>query len=383
MEHWPDWEGAQERMKAWWAGEDLGRPGLYLAVPSDTQTPWPPTPPTPRRRWLDASYRIERLEAICRNQVFLAEGYPYEYPFPMLPAGYMGGEVVFTYETVWHVPFVEDWGGFEPSLGMDSQLWEATVRLVEEMARASRGRWITAMMTIGAPFDIMAALRGTARLCLDFYDYRGQLQRVRDRLVELWPQWYDALHAVIASYGQRGSSSWLSLWAPGKMYTLQEDFAALVGPHDFRDLLLPGLLGLARHLDYNLFHLDGPGAVVHLKTLLAASEIMGIQWVPGAGQPGPARWPELLRHIAGAGKKIHLSCSAEELLEVIEIVPHRLLFARVSGLSSRAEAAGFIRELEARCRVPKRFALPPLEEPYEGEAWQTPQRRLRSRLLER
>ena len=44
------------------------------------------------------------------------------------------------------------------------------------------------------------------------------------------------------------------------------------------------------------YHLDGPGAVVHLDALLEIPHMKAIQWVPGAGQPTAAGWIPLMLH---------------------------------------------------------------------------------------
>ena len=384
MQHWPDWESGKERMKAWWAGEDIGRPVVYMTAASGKDAQWPTMPNTGRGRWLDAEFRVAALEATVRANVYLAEGYPYEYPFPMFPSGWIGGKVGFSYDTVWDEPVVEDWDAYEPvfdrgcEMWRESEMWRETVRLVDAMAGAAEGRWIVAMMTIGAPFDIMVALRGPGRLCMDLYDHRERLAVMREKIVAMWPTWYEEIDKVIKAYGQVGSSSWLNLWSPGKMYTLQEDVAGLVGPKDFVEMMLPSVRAMGSWLDNNVFHLDGPSAVVHMKALLATEEVGGIQWVPGAGQRRCAEWPELLRHVSGAGKKMQIEASAEDLMRLVEIVPYQQLAVSLWGMPSREEGEAFLHELEAKCREVRVEGLPGLGEAYEGEEWQTKETRKRS-----
>ncbi len=382
MQHWPDWEKAKGRMAAWWAGEDIGRPVLYMTASSGRDAQWPAMPSTGRGRWLDAEFRVGMLEAMVRGNVYLAEGYPYDYPFPMFPSGWIGGKVSFSYDTVWDEPVVEDWDDYEPVFDRGCEMWREAVTLVDAMAGAAEGRWITAMMTLGAAFDIMVALRGPDKLCLDLYDKRERLAEVRDKIVAMWPTWWDELDRVIKAYGQEGSTSWLNLWSPGKVYTLSEDVAGLVGPKDFVEMMLPGLRPLGRWLDHNVFHLDGPSAVVHLKALLATPEVGGIQWVPGAGRKRCAEWPELLRHIAGAGKKIQIEASAEDVMRLVEVVPYQLLAVGLWGMPSRDEGEAFMRELERKCREVRVEGLPGLGEAYEGEEWQTAETRRGSVLPE-
>mgnify|MGYP006967062828 CR=1 FL=1 len=53
-------------------------------------------------------------------------------------------------------------------------------------------------------------------------------------------------------------------------------------------------------------HLDGPGAVRHVPTLLRLERLDCIQWIQGAGWPLPSQWLGLLRQIQAAGKAVQL-----------------------------------------------------------------------------
>jgi 5-methyltetrahydrofolate--homocysteine methyltransferase len=66
---------------------------------------------------------------------------------------------------------------------------------------------------------------------------------------------------------------------------LSSDFSYLIGPAMFDEFVKPGLADSCRRLPHSFYHLDGPGQLAHLDSLLAIAELDGIQWVPGAGQP--------------------------------------------------------------------------------------------------
>ena len=52
--------------------------------------------------------------------------------------------------------------------------------------------------------------------------------------------------------------------------------------------------------------MDGPGALVHLDSLLTIEELDGIQWVPGTGQGTTIRWLDVFRKIRDAGKLLQI-----------------------------------------------------------------------------
>ena len=60
------------------------------------------------------------------------------------------------------------------------------------------------------------------------------------------------------------------------------------------------------HVDYTLYHLDGPGAVRHLPLLLRMERLNCIQWIQGACSPPPSQWVDLLRRIQAGGKSVQL-----------------------------------------------------------------------------
>ena len=78
----------------------------------------------------------------------------------------------------------------------------------------------------------------------------------------------------------------MDVWLPGKGSDVQSDFSAMISPIMLAEFVLSHLQEQCRRLEYSIYHLDGPGQILHLDYLLEIPELNGIQWVPGAGQPG-------------------------------------------------------------------------------------------------
>jgi hypothetical protein len=80
----------------------------------------------------------------------------------------------------------------------------------------------------------------------------------------------------------------------------------MLNPTWFRKFALPDLVAQAAHMDYSIYHLDGPNALNHLDDLLAIPELTGIQWVPGDGREpmGHEKWYPIYKKIQAAGKNI-------------------------------------------------------------------------------
>jgi hypothetical protein len=104
-------------------------------------------------------------------------------------------------------------------------------------------------------------------------------------------------------------------------------------------------------VDHVMYHLDGPGALQHLDTLLSLPNLHGIQWVPGSGEAGPAhpKWRPLLRRIIAAGKRVHVGAAPEEIEELLSDIPADGLFIS-TWCASEGEARELLRKAEVWAR---------------------------------
>jgi hypothetical protein len=91
-------------------------------------------------------------------------------------------------------------------------------------------------------------------------------------------------------------------------------------------------------VDRSIYHLDGPGSLKHLDSLLALPELDGIQWVPGAGSAPMSEWIELLQKIQKAGKKLLIICEKHEVEKIVrELKPEGILIETACGSVKEAE----------------------------------------------
>jgi hypothetical protein len=102
-------------------------------------------------------------------------------------------------------------------------------------------------------------------------------------------------------------------------------------------------------LDNSIFHLDGPGAIKHLDSLLDVPELNAIQWVYGAGNgPGSkAEWIELYKRVQHKNKGLMISCvNVEDALDVARNIDPKGVFFFVSTEYEKQEAADFLKIME-------------------------------------
>ena len=74
----------------------------------------------------------------------------------------------------------------------------------------------------------------------------------------------------------------------------------------FREFIEADLRRFTEEIDNVIYHLDGPGELKHLDTILQFPKLKAVQWVPGAGAPDQSQWPEVYQKIHKAGKYIQV-----------------------------------------------------------------------------
>ena len=107
----------------------------------------------------------------------------------------------------------------------------------------------------------------------------------------------------------------------------------------FDEIFLPDLIEECRFYERSIYHLDGPGALHHLDSLLEIKELNAIQWVCGAGNEGYAKWIKVYQKIQQAGKGIQLNITLDELPMVFETLrPEGVWFAEIRGVEDKETA---------------------------------------------
>ncbi|OIO01374.1 hypothetical protein COY52_02020 [Candidatus Desantisbacteria bacterium CG_4_10_14_0_8_um_filter_48_22] len=329
-----DWEQAQKRFKALWKREIIDRVAVQVTAPrkdSAGSSSWD--------GWMlmrerdNPEIAIAEFEKYCAMTYFGGEAFPQLWINfgPGFMATYIGAEPKFAPDTVWfETP--KEWQELKDvRFDAENKWWKLTKKCTELSSAAGKGKWITGTTDLGGPLDIAASLRGTQALLLDLVECPDRVKALTKNINSLWADYYNGFFEITKKNGMEGTGAWMGLWSPRKWYPFQCDFSAMISPEMFKEFVVPDLLEQCRYLDNPIYHWDGPGQIPHLDLLLDIPKLDGIQWVPGAGQPGceSRKWFPLYKRIQEKKKMLILGGippnNIEELLK--EISPKGLLIS--------------------------------------------------------
>jgi hypothetical protein len=335
----PDWAEAKRRWAAFWEGERLDRPCMLVTAPRDGR-PLPEPPADPERRWTDIDYLIAHDEARHSSTHYLAEAVPHASGLMLAWSAAYGAPVEYRPDTVWIGQLIRSWDDppdFER--GWEDDGWRRLKKAVAAIAAHAHGRYFVGMPPMLVPNDLLCALRGPLDFLADLRDcperIEAALRIMRRNLLRMYRELADILDAERLGYG-----NWWPFWSPAPFYAPQSDVSCMLSREMFERFIIPELEELCRAWPNVFYHLDGPGALHHLDRLLELDFIKGIQWVPGAGQPGGwEAWRELYVKVAEAGKRVWFGCAPEQVEEVIcAVPPERLLLSVHAGSPEEGEA---------------------------------------------
>ena len=325
------WDKIKRDYGSWWAGE-LKRPLINVGLTgADAGRPEPDLPAYTFTAFYGFDVSAERIadrwDYDLSTQRFIGDAFPHVWPCfgPGIMAGFLGSTVEPSIEggTVWFRPAEE----LEPSALNGEDEWFKRIR---DIYRAAVDRWEglaqVAMTDLGGNLDILSTFRPGEKLLLDLYDHPEDIKRLTWEAHEMWFRYFDEFNSVLQPENP-GYTAWTPIYSEHSYYMLQCDFCYMIGPEMFDEFVKPELAATCRRLVNPFYHLDGPGQLPHLDSLLTIEELKGVQWVPGSGVPDVSRWPEVYRKVRDAGKLIQVFTGQREGgdgLDVLDILADQL-----------------------------------------------------------
>jgi hypothetical protein len=337
-----------DRFGAWYERELIDRPLCSIIVPTGaTPRPVPEAHADLRDRWLDVERAVDRFEASLESYACVGDCVPIFWPNvgPDLCAAVFGCDLEFGEETSWSIPkasSIREVPQLVPDL--DNPYWQAVRDMTDLSLQRADGRWVTSLADLHTNADLVAAIRDPQELCLDLMDDPDGVAQAIQHVTDSYGLMYDDLWQRIREAGDPAAC--MGAMHRERMYVLACDFIALISPDQFERAVLPALQRERSHLAAAHFHLDGPGALVHLPRMLQWPELAGIQWVFGAGRGPATRWLDVYREVQAAGKCVEVHAgdipTARAMLDHLD--PRGLWFNGLTA-DSVEEAEAFLSEL--------------------------------------
>jgi len=308
------WDKIKKDYTDWWEGR-LDRPLVPVVVQGghDPGRAKPAAPLLSQATCHDLSIPaedvIDAIDYELSTWEYLGDAYPLwnmDCFGPGVMAAFLGGRLDNSTGRVWFHPHKD-----MPITDLHFEYDEDNpwLRRVIDIYSAGMKRWqgqvLMGMVDLGGAMDVLSTFRPAEKLLYDLYDYPEEVERLERELYDLWIKVYDRINDVLQPVNP-GYSDWAKIYCAQPTYVLQCDFCYMIGPKMFDQFVLKRLEDACRYLPYSMYHLDGPGQLVHLDRLLGIPELDAVQWVPGAGQKPLNEWGEVYRKVADAGKKIQL-----------------------------------------------------------------------------
>jgi hypothetical protein len=352
MDYKPDWEQAQQRLRAWWHHAALDRCCIAVHARKNSST-LPPLPdlqyvawmdgmdeiaeddqPALERWWMDPDLNYDRAIRWFEGSHFGGEALPVTQVNwgAMAMAAMFGSPPVFGKETVWYKPVITDWDAwewhFDPAT---NPIWRAILTIVERFLADAPGRYFVGSPELGNGADVLSLMRGMDQLALDLYMHPEAVKRGVDFISDVWVQLMQHIHQKTEMANAGGILAWMSLWAPGRIDQIACDFSSVISPAMFREFFVPEIVKMGNWCEYGVYHLDGPACIKNmLDVLLEIDQIKTIQFTPGAGAPpaySPAYMPRY-RQILASGRNLYLLAAPDEIESILAELPPEGLFFR-------------------------------------------------------
>jgi hypothetical protein len=347
----PDYDQTKARIDAFWRREVLDRPVAMFTIPKPVgeQVLLPVSRhPDLASRWMDIPYQVERTIAGMRNTEFLGDSLPIAFPNigPEIFSSFYGCKLHFGEDTSWSDPILEDWSHADRiAVDWNSPYLRWLHEMTDAFLEAGKGRFITGMADWHPGGDAIAAFRDPQQLAMDMIENLEAVKKLLARLERDYFQIYDIFYEKLKAAGQP-ITSWTPLVSDGRYYIPSNDFSIMVSKAMYDDVFLPGIRRECQFLDHSIYHLDGPGALRHLDSLLAIPELDALQWVFGAGNEGFSRWVWVYKKAQAAGKGIQVICTFDEIDAIMNALSPCGMFLSISEVPSREAGWAMLKKLE-------------------------------------
>jgi len=273
---------------------------------------------------------IDSFEKNAEKTYYGGEAIPSYFPNygPGIVAAIFGVEPKFQSETIWFnrptkseeiISLLES-----VKLNQNNEWYSRILRITEYAVKRAKENYQVSITDLGGVLDILSSFLGPTNLLLTMKRKPHIIDTCREIILEKLIKIYDKLYETIKK-DCKGFNAWLNVWCRKSWYPVQCDFIAMLNPKWFKRFALPDIITQIEHMDYAIYHMDGPYQIPFLDDFLSISHLTGIQWVPGAGrQPqGSEEWIPLYKRIQKAGKNVVIDTLSEKVPHLYRNLEHK------------------------------------------------------------
>lgn len=316
-----DWEMRLKRQDAFWDCAVIDR--ACVSIKFRRPVPARPVPvsehATLEDRWMDVAYQAEFALATVANTIYMGDALPHAWPnlgpdyFPAL----YGGELVFEETTSYIKPFMKDWADADSvQMSREHPYWKKMEQLYDAYLEIGKNRFYVAWPDLHPGADCIVGIHGPAPTAMDLLDNPDQIKKMLPRVTRDFLETYDHYYEKLTAANQ-ACAGWPGIVSTRKWHIPSNDFSYMISPKQFDEFFLEGLRSESEHFEASMHHLDGPGALNHLDSLLGIKKLNAVQWVYGAGNGNATDWIEVYKKIQAAGKGIQVLGVRPEHLNII------------------------------------------------------------------
>lgn len=224
--------------------------------------------------------------------------------------------------TTWIKPFVTDWDSCSLKVDWNGKIGRRTLECIEKVRQRFDDKLIVSPPHLQGNLDCLSAIRGVQPLLYDLIDEPDKIHRALDQVNQAFAEVVRVFRSEFDT-DLRGSVNRHGLYQPGFSGLLQSDFSCMINPEMFVEFVAPSLAFEADAVDYAEYHLDGPGAMIHVETICAIEKIKVVQWQPGAARLNED-WRELHQRIDRCGCGQYFFRPDQKLCSwILESLTHR------------------------------------------------------------
>jgi hypothetical protein len=337
----PDLDDAARRWDAFYHGEIIDRPLVWITAPKPGAAPHKPL--NYRRRAMDDIDKvIDDVLSNCEGVYWGGESVPAFFPSIGTDevAVFCGAELEWndaSGDTNWSQHYVTDWEKALPfRVHTDNPYYQRVLALVRRAAQRLDGKMLISGLDWHTNMDMLMSVRGSENLCMDLVDQPEMIDKAMVSARAVFRQVWDAV-AKEAQMATRGYCH--QIYSMEGAATLQCDFSCMISPDMFDRWVRPALEEEASIVNHVIYHWDGPGAQKHLDALAGTKGIHTFYYEPGDGHGGFRDYIDLFQRVQKAGRSVAVRGLADDVKFMHKhLKPEKTLYYSAADTPQEADA---------------------------------------------